>query len=111
MSFDVVNEAKIEQTDGSKFQVHGTMTFEHAKSLLQQSEKLFAALPEIEIDLSQVEKADSAGLALMLEWMAWAAERKAQISFSGVPEAVLSVAHLCQIDSLLDGYITHAGSE
>ncbi|MES9853716.1 MAG: STAS domain-containing protein [Candidatus Thiodiazotropha sp. L084R] len=111
MSFDVVSESRIEQAGGSQFQVHGTMTFEHANTLLQQSEKMFAALSEIEIDLSQVEKADSAGLALMLEWMAWAAERGAQISFAGVPEAVLSVAHLCQIDSLLDGYITHAASE
>ncbi|MES9941240.1 MAG: STAS domain-containing protein [Candidatus Thiodiazotropha sp. 6PLUC2] len=107
MSLEAVSEARIEKADGSQFQVHGAMTFEHAKVLLQQSEKLFVALPEIEIDLSQVEKADSAGLALMLEWMAWAAERETKVSFIGVPEAILSIAHLCQIESLLDGYIAH----
>jgi phospholipid transport system transporter-binding protein len=106
-----VSESKIEQAGGSRFQVLGAMTFEHAKGLLQQSEKLFVSLPEINVDLSQVEKADSAGLALLLEWMALVAEREAKISFIGVPEAILSVAHLCQIDSLLDGYISDISPE
>lgn len=105
-----MTEPNIEQLGGFHFQVHGDMTFEHAKALLQQSEKLFANLPEVEIDLGQVEKADSSGLALMFEWMAWAAERKNKVSFIDVPEAIHAIANLCQTESLLSGYIIPTSS-
>jgi phospholipid transport system transporter-binding protein len=110
VSLDVVSEPNIERVGGFHFQVHGAMTFEHAKALLQQSEKLFANLPEVEIDLRQVEKADSSGLALMFEWMAWAEERKAKLSFIEVPEAIHAIANLCQTESLLSGYIVPTSS-
>ena len=105
-----MNSAKIEREGAFRFQVHGAMTFEHAKSLLQQSAALFASLPELEVDLSRVERADSAGLALMLEWMAQVAERDARVVYTGVPEAILSIARLCQVESLLDGVIVQTSS-
>jgi phospholipid transport system transporter-binding protein len=105
MSPEVVREVKIERVGAFHFQVHGAMTFESAKILLLQSEALFATLPEMEIDLAGVEKVDSAGLALMLEWTAWAKERNAKLMFTAVPESIHSIAHLCQIESLLDGKI------
>jgi phospholipid transport system transporter-binding protein len=110
MSPEVVSEVKIERVGAFHFQVHGAMTFESAKTLLQQSETLFASLPEMEIDLAGVEKADSAGLALMLEWVARAAESNAKLMFTAVPEAIHSIAHLCQIESLLDGKIAQTST-
>jgi phospholipid transport system transporter-binding protein len=80
------------------------MTFSNVKDLLQRSDELFSTLQELEVDLSRVDHADSAGLALVLEWMARAAERNARIVFTGVPESMVSIARLCQVESLLEGY-------
>ena len=110
MSPDSVSEAKLERVGAFHFQLHGDMTFTHAKSLLLQSESLFANLPDMEIDLQRAEKADSAGLALMLEWLARAAERDARVVFTEVPEAIHSVARLCQMESLLTGHIAESST-
>jgi phospholipid transport system transporter-binding protein len=106
-----VNETKLERVGAFHFQLHGEMTFTHAKSLLLQSEALFAGLPDVEIDMQRVEKADSAGLPLMLEWLAQAAERDARVLFTEVPEAIHSVARLCQIESLLSENIAESSTQ
>jgi phospholipid transport system transporter-binding protein len=104
----MMSDTRIEREGDFRFIVHGAMTFEYAKALLQQSTALFSSLTELEIDLVRVERADSAGLALILEWMAQAAERNAKLVFLGMPDAILSIARLCQVESLLDGMVVNA---
>ncbi|MFI0414775.1 MAG: lipid asymmetry maintenance protein MlaB [Candidatus Thiodiazotropha sp.] len=93
---------KVERDGAFRFHVQGEMTFSSVKELLLHSNKLFSAVEELEVDLSRVDYADSAGLALVLEWMAQAAERNARIVFTGVPESMVSIARLCQVESLLE---------
>jgi phospholipid transport system transporter-binding protein len=94
---------KVERDGAFSFHVQGEMTFSNVKDLLQRSNEFFSGLQALEVDLSQVDHADSAGLALVLEWMAQAAERDARIVFTGVPASIVAIARLCQIESLLEG--------
>ncbi|MCU7872102.1 MAG: STAS domain-containing protein [Candidatus Thiodiazotropha sp. (ex Lucinoma borealis)] len=94
---------RVERDGTFRFHVQGDMTFSSVKELLQRSTTLFSSEQELEIDLTEVDHADSAGLALVLEWMAQAAERKAKVVFTGMPESIISIARLCQVESLLDG--------
>ncbi len=48
------------------------MAFDTAGQILFDSEELFEEHTRIEVDLSGVNHTDSAGLALLLEWMTWA---------------------------------------
>lgn len=93
--------ARIERDGAFRFHVEGEMTFATANSLLQQSAEFFGKPQDIEIDLSKVVGADSAGLALLLEWKAKAAQQGAQIVIEGLPDALKSIAHLCRIEPLL----------
>jgi phospholipid transport system transporter-binding protein len=93
---------KVERDGAFRFHVQGEMTFSSVKDLLQRSNELFPSVEELEVDLSRVDHADSAGLALVLEWMAQAAERNARIVFTGIPESICSIARLCQVESLLE---------
>jgi phospholipid transport system transporter-binding protein len=95
---------QVERDGAFSFHVEGDMTFSNVVDLLQRSNELFSRVQELEVDLSRVDHADSAGLALVLEWMARAAERNARIAFTGVPESMVSIARLCQVESLLEGY-------
>jgi phospholipid transport system transporter-binding protein len=93
--------ASIKRDGAFSFHVDGEMTFATAKQLLQQSAEFFDKPQDIEIDLTKVVVADSAGLALLLEWKARAAQQDVQLVVKGLPEAMKSIAHLCRIEPLL----------
>lgn len=59
-----------------------------------------AGLPAV-IDLSGVDQADSSGVALLLEWLAWASARGDSIQFENAPEGLRTIAALSQVDTLL----------
>ncbi len=95
------NFTLLEIGDG-RFVLSGDMSFETAEQLLRESEKMFEQHTSIEVDLSGVEKADSAGLALLLEWITWANHTVREIRFSDMPERVLAIAKTTEVDHLLD---------
>lgn len=53
------------------------------------------------IDLSRVSDADSAGLAVLVEWLATARLRGAEIRYEGVPAQILAVARISDLEALL----------
>lgn len=53
------------------------------------------------IDLSGVDQADSSGVALLLEWLAWARERGTEVRFEDPPDGLRTIAALSQVDALL----------
>lgn len=96
-----MSEAQIVRDGAFRFHVEGEMTFATVNQLLGQSESFFAKPQDLEIDLSRVTGADSAGLALLLEWQVRAAQVGTQLVVEGLPEAMRSIAHLCRIETLL----------
>ena len=98
-----MSEARIVRDGAFRFHVEGEMTFATAKQLLVQSEDYFTKPQDLEINLSRVSGADSAGLALLLEWKARATQADKQVVVEGLPEAMQSIAHLCRIEPLLNG--------
>ena len=77
------------------------MSFATSQNILKQSERLFAGHDALEIDLSGVDKADSAGLALIIEWKSQAAHRSADIRFSNVPDSMLAIARTTEVQDLI----------
>jgi len=85
-----------------RFAVVGDMTFATAEKLLRVSEEPFEHHTQIEVDLSGVATADSAGLALLLEWITWANHTVREITYSGMPERILAIAKTTEVDHLLN---------
>jgi phospholipid transport system transporter-binding protein len=52
-------------------------------------------------DLSAVQAVDSAAVALLLDWQRSAEAQGAQIALTGLPTALLSLAHLYGVSGLL----------
>lgn len=84
-----------------RFKLKGDMTFATADRILRASEEPFEHHTRLEIDLSGIEKADSAGLALLLEWVTWANHTVREIRFVDMPERVLAIAKTTEVDHLL----------
>ena len=100
-----------------RFALTGDLSFETAERLLRESEDMFERHTRIEVDLSGVEKADSAGLALLLEWITWANHTVREIRFADMPERILAIAKTTEVDDLLDrgerwaGFIDAPGAD
>jgi len=75
------NSFELKDIGDGRFVLTGEMTFDTAERILRASEIPFEEHTRIEVDLSGVEKADSAGLALLLEWITWANHTVREIRF------------------------------
>lgn len=81
--------------------VTGPMVFATAGDLLAASRSLLVGSEPVTIDLASVTDADSAGLALLLEWLRWGKAEGRSTTFAAVPEKLLGIARLSDVDSLL----------
>lgn len=84
-----------------RISLNGRMGFDTAGAILRESEPLFEKHTRIEVDLSGVTHSDSAGLALLLEWITWANHTVREIRFTGIPEKVRQIAKTTEVDDLL----------
>lgn len=96
-----MSDFTLEDLGEGHFMLSGEMSFDTAERILEASEQPFADHTRIEIDLSGVTLSDSAGLALLLEWVTWANHTVREIRFSGMPERVMAIAKTTEVDGLL----------
>lgn len=53
------------------------------------------------IDCAGVKRADSAGLAVLLDWLAWGRRKSRALSFENLPPALVAIAKISEVDGLL----------
>ena len=92
---------KLEDRGGGNFALSGQMVFDTAGQILYDSEEMFEAHTRIEVDLSGVTDTDSAGLALLLEWITWANHTVREIRFIETPAKIDAIAKTTEVDHLL----------
>lgn len=85
-----------------RFVLSGEMSFDTAERILRESEEPFEQHTRIEVDLSGIGKADSAGLALLLEWITWANHTVREIRYVDVPQRLRAIAKTTEVEELLD---------
>ena len=95
------NDYTLTDRGDGRFALSGDMTFATAERILRGSEGPFSEYAQIEVDLSAVERADSAGLALLLEWITWANHTVREIRFVEIPQKLVAIAETTEVDKLL----------
>jgi phospholipid transport system transporter-binding protein len=78
--------------------VDGDLTFATIDKRIVKSLTFLTAHKEITIDLGQVGSTDSAGLALMIEWIKYCRAKRTLLRFSNMPKQLLSLARLSSFD-------------
>ena len=105
-----MSTATLTTTAAGQLAVAGPMTFATAGELLRASQALFPTLmaPDlmgaasgIAINLQKVSTVDSAGLALLLEWLRWGRSGRRAVAFHHLPEKLVAIARLSGVDELL----------
>lgn len=96
------NSAQLEATAPGKFRLTGDLTFATAARLWQLSQKILKQSPDpVVIDLSAVQRIDSAGLALLIEWLRFARKYNTQLTFLHCPEQLVTMAGVHDLEDLL----------
>ena len=84
-----------------RFELSGEIGFDDAARLLREGDAAFGSLQDAEVDLTRVTRADSAGLALLLEWSVAAAAAGRSLRYRNVPSAIASLAGISDVAELL----------
>lgn len=95
--------ARIERRDARSFAITGAMTFDSVTALWRESDTLFAREPALQVDLQEVTHTDSAGLALMVEWLRDASRRGGRLELLNLPAQARALADAANLTPLLTG--------
>ena len=91
----------LEDLGEGRFTLSGELSFDTAERILAASEQPFEEHTQLEVDLSGITLSDSAGLALLLEWVTWANHTVREIRFTGIPERIMAIARTTEVEPLL----------
>jgi phospholipid transport system transporter-binding protein len=76
-----------------RLMVSGDLNFKTVPTLWMQSLPLLAEINDLHFDFEQIRFSNSAGIALMIEWMKYAKDAQKNISFHHIP---------LQLDSIIN---------
>lgn len=93
-------EASAER-DGDTLHVHGELDFDSVAHLWETTGSLFRAEPIYRIDLSGVQRSNSAGVALMVEWLRQARRRQWPLAFVNIPDQMRAIIEVAELETVL----------
>lgn len=94
-------QAQIQVAGEGQFRISGDLDYQTIPRVLKSSQSMFAGQQSLTIDLSEVNRSNSAGLALLIEWMRFAKAEGCSIKFLNIPEQMHQVAQLCGVEEKL----------
>lgn len=90
-------------TDDGRFHLTGELSFQTVPNFYSANRDLFKrADRDLHIDLDGVSRADSAGIALLIEWQRQAQQQSRTISFYNIPSQLLAIARLSGVETILN---------
>jgi phospholipid transport system transporter-binding protein len=95
--------ARLESLGAGRFRVSGVLDASTAREMLEQSEARFAQFKDLDVDLGGVGESDSAGLALLIEWLRIARQSQKEIRFANVPAQMEALARISEVEDLIGG--------
>lgn len=96
-----MNPVTLTSTAPGRFRISGDLNFATVGTLLAEGEQVFAAHQAVRIDMQGVGQANSAGLALLLEWLDRARRRRQHLELINLPESLARIAAITNLTSLL----------
>ncbi len=89
------------ERNGKTLSVHGELDFDSVAALLDATEPLFATDPPTRVDLGGVSRANSAGVALLVEWLGRTQRHQQELTFINVPAQMRAIIAIADLDTIL----------
>lgn len=90
-------------TAPGRFAARGVLSFANARSARSEGLHVLrtSSARELEVDCSGIAHSDSAGLAVLLEWMAVMKREGRPLCFANLPPGLLAVARISGVEQML----------
>ncbi len=96
-----MTEARLDTVSPGRYQLVGELDFASVPALVDHGRELFSGDGDVQVSLDAVERGNSAGLVLLVDWLREAHRRQRRIRFTGVPAQMLALARVSGVDELL----------
>ena len=93
----------VSEKSAGRFVVTGELTFATARDARQLGMTALEASGEktLVVDCKEVTRADSAGLAVLLDWLAWGRRNSRAVTLENLPDSLVAIARISEVDGLL----------
>jgi phospholipid transport system transporter-binding protein len=93
----------ISEPTSGRIVVTGELTFATARDARQVGVLVLegSRADRLVVDCSGVTRADSAGLAVLLDWLAWGKRKSRVIALENLPASLVAIAKISEVDELL----------
>jgi phospholipid transport system transporter-binding protein len=93
----------ISEAASGRVTVTGELTFASAREARQVGILVLegSRADRIVVDCQGVTRADSAGLAVLLDWLAWGRRKSRPVSLENLPPSLVAIARISEVDELL----------
>ena len=98
-----MTEARLEDAGNGTWKLMGDLGYATVSGLLQDTPPDFSTGNDIQLDLSGVTRADSAGLALLIEWLKASRGAGRSMTFLHIPAQMQSIARVSGLADILFG--------
>lgn len=93
--------AELVELGEGRFGVRGVLDFSTVGALLSKGVAAFGGRREVVVDLQGVSRSNSAGLALLLEWLDQGRVQGVELRFVNLPDSLVAIARMSNVDVLL----------
>jgi phospholipid transport system transporter-binding protein len=100
MSNSMIKKADI-TFNNNTFLLMGELDFSNVMSVYKQSLPHFYHCPELTFDFSQVKDSNSAGLALIMEWIKLARRCEKPIRFNAISKDLMAIAKIAGLEAIV----------
>lgn len=84
-----------------RYRLEGELSFATVADVLKKTLAVFRDASRLSFDLGGVSRVDSAGVALMVEWMRRAAQARTELRYMHLPRHVMAIARVSGIEHLI----------
>jgi phospholipid transport system transporter-binding protein len=92
---------ELQSTDGERFAARGALTFATARQACALGEQTLAGVASAAIDCSGISSSDSAGLAVLLQWLGAARNAGRHLRYANLPPGLVALAEISEVTQLL----------
>ena len=93
--------ASLKKRDENRFELSGELNFESVPGILSESAGVFPRTGDYTVDLAKVTSANSALMALLIEWQANAGKQGQALRIEHPPKHIVRLAAVCKAESLI----------
>lgn len=91
----------LERSEDGSYRLLGELSFATVTAVRRFGLETFEAAAAIRLDLSGVTRSDSAGLALLIEWLRFGRQHDKPVSYLNMPPQMLAIARASSLDQIL----------